>query len=58
MAEVLSEVRARAASAEQLRKEEESGYPLLEAARSEARRAPIEQVFRKLGDSSHDGAES
>lgn len=47
MADVLREVRA-GQFAEQLRKEEESGYPLLEAAREEARQAPIEQIYRKL----------
>ena len=47
MAEVLSEVRAGRFAA-QLRTEKESGYPLLEAARAEARRAPIEQIRRSL----------
>ena len=47
MSEVLSEVRA-GRFAEQLRTEEESGYPLLETARAEARRAPIEQIRRSL----------
>jgi len=47
MAEVLQEVRA-GRFAEQLRREEERGYPLLKAAREESRRAPIEQVRRRL----------
>ena len=47
MAEVLREVRA-GRFAEQLVREEEAGYPLLDAAREEARKSPIEQVFQSL----------
>ncbi|MGZ2411138.1 ketol-acid reductoisomerase [Sphingomonas sp. F9_3S_D5_B_2] len=47
MAEVLQEVRA-GRFADQLRREEESGYPLLEAARRDARENPIEETYRKL----------
>jgi ketol-acid reductoisomerase len=57
MDDVLGEVRA-GRFAEQLRNEEESGYPLLEAARDEARRAPIEQVFRNLAATQDSDAES
>jgi len=49
MADVLAEVRA-GRFAEQLRSEEKGGYPLLVAARTEARQAPIEQVRRSLAD--------
>ncbi|MBV9526898.1 ketol-acid reductoisomerase [Sphingomonas sp.] len=49
MAEVLAEVRA-GRFAEQLRQEEDSGYPLLKKARRQARQGPIEQVFRELND--------
>lgn len=49
MADVLAEVRA-GRFAEQLRSEEEGGYPLLDAARTEARQAPIEQVRLTLAD--------
>jgi ketol-acid reductoisomerase len=48
MAEVLAEVRA-GRFAEELRQEESSGYARLEKARAEAREAPIEQTFEKLG---------
>jgi ketol-acid reductoisomerase len=47
MAEVLQEVRA-GGFATQLRAEEESGYPLLKAAREESRQAPVEQIRRRL----------
>jgi ketol-acid reductoisomerase len=47
MSEVLREVRA-GRFAEQLVREEEAGYPLLEAARERARNSPIEQVFQSL----------
>jgi ketol-acid reductoisomerase len=47
MAEVLRAVRA-GHFAEQLVHEEEAGYPLLEAAREQARKSPVEQVFRSL----------
>jgi ketol-acid reductoisomerase len=40
--------------AEQLRTEEERGYPLLEAARAEARQSPIEQVRRRLAATEED----
>jgi ketol-acid reductoisomerase len=49
MAEVLQEVRA-GRFAEQLRTEEERGYPLLEKAREDARRSPVEQAYRTLRD--------
>jgi ketol-acid reductoisomerase len=53
MRDVLAEVRA-GRFAEQLRAEEASGYPLLDAARAEARQAPIEQVRRKLTPTDED----
>ena len=53
MRDVLSEVRA-GRFAGQLRAEEASGYPLLEAARAEARQAPIEQVRRELTSTDED----
>ncbi len=49
MVEVLAEVRA-GAFATELRAEEASGYARLKQARSEARQAPAEQVFRRLGE--------
>jgi ketol-acid reductoisomerase len=48
MAEVLAEVRAGRFAVE-LRAEEQSGYARLQRARAEARDAPVEQVFRRLG---------
>src|SRR5256885_5781689 len=48
MTEVLQEVRE-GRFANELRHEEASGYPRLESARSEARKALIEQVFNRLG---------
>jgi ketol-acid reductoisomerase len=57
MAEVLREVRA-GRFAEQLRVEEESGYPLLKAARERARRAPIETVFERLAGTRDGSPES
>ena len=53
MADVLAEVRA-GRFAGQLRAEEENGYPLLEAARAQARQAPIEQVRRRLSPTEDD----
>lgn len=53
MAEILAEVRA-GRFADQLRTEEETGYPLLEAARAKARQAPIEQVRQSLAESGED----
>jgi len=53
---VLGDVRA-GRFAEQLRQEEEGGYPLLKAARENARRAPIEQVFRNLAATQDGDAE-
>ncbi|HEY8433781.1 MAG TPA: ketol-acid reductoisomerase [Sphingomicrobium sp.] len=50
MAEVLTEVRA-GRFAEELRREENSGYERLEEARAEARSTLIEQTRRKLGGS-------
>ena len=47
MREVLAEVRS-GRFAEALRKEEESGYKLLEKARAEAGKKPIERVFDDL----------
>ena len=47
MAEVLKEVRA-GRFAEELRREETGGYPRLEKARSEARKALIEQTRKRL----------
>ena len=47
MAEVLAEVRA-GRFAEELRSEEESGYPRLQKSRASARATLIEQVFAKL----------
>ena len=47
MAEVLREVRA-GRFAEDLRREEQSGYQRLERARSEARKTLLEQTFRRL----------
>jgi ketol-acid reductoisomerase len=47
MAEVLAEVRA-GRFADELRREEAGGYPRLEQARSDARKALIEQTRRKL----------
>ena len=49
MAEVLAEVRA-GRFAEELRKEERSGYRRLEEARSEARQSILSQTFRKLDE--------
>jgi ketol-acid reductoisomerase len=48
MTEVLVEVRA-GRFADELRAEEQSGYARLQRARAEARDAPVEQVFRRLG---------
>ena len=48
MAEVLAEVRA-GRFAEELKKEEASGYERLEKARSEAQSTLIEQTYRRLG---------
>jgi ketol-acid reductoisomerase len=53
MRDVLAEVRA-GRFADQLRAEEANGYPLLEAARAEARQAPIEQVRRRLSPTEDD----
>lgn len=50
MAEVLTEVRA-GRFADELRREEESGYDRLEKARTEARSTLIEQTYRKLSSS-------
>ena len=47
MRDILAEVRA-GRFAQELRREEKSGYPRLEAARSEARAALIEQTRRRL----------
>lgn len=47
MAEVLKEVRA-GHFAEDLRKEEETGYQRLESARSQALNTPVEQTYREL----------
>jgi ketol-acid reductoisomerase len=47
MAEVLAEVRA-GRFAEELRREEESGYPRLQQARAEDRRTLLQQVFERL----------
>jgi len=49
MAEVLAEVRA-GRFADELREEEQSGYPRLEQARSEARETLLTQTFRKLDE--------
>lgn len=49
MARILEEVRA-GRFADELRHEEERGYPMLSASREEAQNAPIEQVFRSLKD--------
>jgi ketol-acid reductoisomerase len=49
MAEVLAEVRA-GRFAEELRKEERSGYRRLEEARSDARQSRLTQTFRKLDE--------
>ncbi|HEX5258230.1 MAG TPA: ketol-acid reductoisomerase [Sphingomicrobium sp.] len=49
MAEVLAEVRA-GRFADELGREEASGYPRLEKARSDARSTLLEQTYRKLGD--------
>jgi ketol-acid reductoisomerase len=51
MAEVLAEVR-QGKFAEELRKEESSGYPRLRQARTSAREALIEQAYRRLSDGS------
>ena len=48
MREVLTEVRA-GRFADALHEEELAGYPLLKAARTEARRSPLEKVFSELG---------
>jgi ketol-acid reductoisomerase len=50
IAEVLAEVRA-GHFAEELRREEASGYPLLEKARAEARTTLIERTYRRLAGS-------
>ena len=50
MREVLAEVRA-GRFADALHEEELAGYPRLEAARSEARRSPLEKVFSELAKS-------
>jgi len=47
MAQVLAEVRA-GRFADELRREEAGGYPRLEKARSEARKALIEQTRKRL----------
>jgi ketol-acid reductoisomerase len=49
MADVLDEVR-RGQFAQELRSEKASGYPRLQAARDEARKALLEQSFKKLRD--------
>jgi len=49
MAEVLAEVRA-GRFADELSREEASGYSRLEKARSDARSTLLEQTYRKLGD--------
>lgn len=49
MAEVLAEVRA-GRFADELRKEEASGYERLEKARSEARSTLVEQTYRRLAE--------
>lgn len=49
MVDVLKEVRA-GRFAEQLRTEEERGYPLLEKTRADARASAIEQTYRTLRD--------
>jgi ketol-acid reductoisomerase len=51
MAEVLAEVRA-GRFAEELRREESSGYARLQKARAEARETLVEQTFEKLGGES------
>jgi ketol-acid reductoisomerase len=51
MAEVLAEVRA-GRFAEELRREESSGYARLQKARAEARETLVEQTFEKLGGDS------
>jgi ketol-acid reductoisomerase len=53
----LREVRA-GRFAEQLRVEEESGYPLLKAARERARRAPSETAFERLAGTRDGSPES
>jgi ketol-acid reductoisomerase len=51
MAEVLAEIRA-GRFAEELRREESSGYARLQKARAEARETLVEQTFEKLGGDS------
>jgi ketol-acid reductoisomerase len=47
MGEMLAEIRA-GRFAEELRREEEAGYPRLERARAEARALPVERAFEAL----------
>lgn len=49
MAEVLTEVRE-GRFARQLKDEEQAGYPQLEESRTDARKADIEQTYRRLSD--------